>query len=75
MGFFFYDFAQKNDYIISGNALQFFFSLIPPCSCLSSSLFLHAGWDLLALIAKSHLVRALVLFLECITHVDRCLPA
>lgn len=33
------------------------------------------GWDVLALIALSHLVQARVLFLECVTHVDRCLPA
>lgn len=40
-----------------------------------TSLFVGSGWEVLALIAKSHLVRAVVLFLPCVTHVDRCLAA
>lgn len=60
--------GSNPDYIIQD-------ALTAPSAPPSASLFVSSGWEVLALIAKSHLVRAVVLFLPCVTHVDRCLAA
>lgn len=59
--------GPNSDYIIQD-------ALTSPSPSLSQPVC-RSGWEVLALIAKSHLVRAIVLFLQRVTHVDRCLAA